>query len=58
MLIAHKARLDDETCHGVTPLISSAQCGDLGIVKILLEKGALTDLQSNLGNTALRTAVS
>jgi hypothetical protein len=56
-LIASKSDLNvKETYGGSTPLISAALFGKIEIAKLLIDAGAMLNIQNNEGSTALITA--
>lgn len=52
LLIAHKAKIDDDGFKGMTPLMWAANLGARGIVRKLLAAGADADIVSRQGKTA------
>lgn len=57
LLIEAKANLEFVDHNGATPLLNSAEIGDIDTVKLLLAGGANSNAQDRLGNTALNVAV-
>jgi ankyrin repeat protein len=55
-LLAHGADINAQAINGFTPLHDAAWVGDYQLVKLLVERGARTDIKNNDGQTALECA--
>jgi ankyrin repeat protein len=57
-LLDHGADVNAYSPDGWTPLMSASASGRVGLVTLLLDRGARVDARNKLNSTALRTAVS
>lgn len=55
-LLDHGADINAQAINGFTPLHDAAWVGDYPLVKMLVERGARTDIKNNDGQTALQCA--
>ena len=51
--LLNQKNIEDRDRYEASPLIAAASCGHIGIVKILVDRGANINSQDNHGNTAL-----